>query len=751
MKKLFSLRKIVCLCLALIMTFSLFTVSAEPTVDGTADAEVETADEETSIETELEGYELVAESNGTKMYADLGTGLFKLLTDDGNIYNSISDSKTNDDITVGKNRVAYASQLIVDYAVIDGFSLGGLTDVANSGIGCIPTVEEIENGIRVEYEFAMIETVIPVEYVLVDGKLNASIITKDIKESKEYSILNINLLPGFSAGTAKDKGYIFVPDGSGALINFNSGKEFNEYNKRVYGEELALPSEEHHTEDLEEIRMPVFGICQPGKKAFLGNIIEGDGSAYISAMSGNDTFGQNVCSAKLSMRTTAEEKFKNANGSYIFYHRIGDAAYDLDKFTVQYTLLGADKSTYSDLAAVYRDYIINDMGVKKNDNLALINVDAYGALEVAANFMGFKYTKLAPMTSYEDLTKILDALKDGGVDSLSFRYIGWQTDGITNKKQLKKSKILGVLGGKSDWKELQSYVDENGISASYDADLLTYRKSAFNNSVSTAFNKKAIQCIFQRSTYTRSFTIDPYYLLLHDKISKNAESYLKSINKSVKNISLSTLTNTLYSNFKDDNPYHRCNFPELTAKILKSYKDAGYEISGDNANAYTFQYLSRIYNAPTSSSSYLLFDRDVMFYQMALKGVISLTSEPRQFEDRAGDEYLKAAEVGSALLFNGIYENATKIRRRREEYLYGADYELWKDAAIEQYKEYAPLYESVKGQTIVKNSEIASNVMRTVFENGVTVTVNYNHNDVKLGTGTIKARSYEFTKGGTAK
>ena len=53
MKKLFSLRKIVCLCLALIMTFSLFTVSAEPTVDGTADAEVETADEETSIETEL--------------------------------------------------------------------------------------------------------------------------------------------------------------------------------------------------------------------------------------------------------------------------------------------------------------------------------------------------------------------------------------------------------------------------------------------------------------------------------------------------------------------------------------------------------------------------------------------------------------------------------------------------------------------------------------------------------------------------
>ena len=146
----------------------------------------------------------------------------------------------------------------------------------------------------------------------------------------------------------------------------------------------------------------------------------------------------------------------------------------------------------------------------------------------------------------------------------------------------------------------------------------------------------------------------------------------------------------------------------------------------------------------------MLFDRDVMFYQMALKGVISLTSAPRQTEDRTGDEYLKAVEVGSALLFNGIYENATKVRRLREQYLYSADYQLWKDTAVAQYKEYAPLYNSVKGKTIVSNSEVASNVMRTVFENGVTVTVNYNHEDVSLDTGTIKARSFEFTKGGTA-
>lgn len=740
MKKLFSLRKAVCLCLALFMALSLFTVSAAPAEDTTND---------TSGETNLEGYELVAESAGTQMFANMSTGLFKLITADGNVYNSVSDSMENDEITVGKNRMAYASQLIIEYAVLEGFGLGGLTNVTNSGIGCAKEVKKIKNGIHVDYDFPSLDSVIPVEYVLDKGRLNASIITKDIKEGKETSIININLLPGFSAASAEDSGYIFVPDGCGALINFNTDKEFNEYNKSVYGEELAVPDKERVRSETEEIRMPVFGMCQPGKKAFLGNIIEGDGSAYISAMAGNSTFGQNVCSAKLAMRTTVMEKVKNANGSLIAFYRIGDADYNLDKFTVQYTLLGADKSDYSALASVYRDYIINEMGVKKNDNIALVNIDAYGALEVAANFMGFKYTKLIPMTSYKDMIEMLGDFKEEGVDNLSFRYIGWQNDGITNKKQLTKNKLIGELGGKKDWKKLQAYIDENNIEASYDADLITYRTSMFNNSVSTAFNKKAAQKFHRRSTYTKSLTINPKYLLVHDKLVKNAESYLGSVNDSVKNISLSTITNMLYSNFKDNNPYHRSDFPELATKILKDYKDAGYEISGEDANAYTFPYLSRIYNAPTASSSDTVFDRDVMFYQMVLKGVISLTSSPRQTEDRSGDEYLKAVEMGSALLFNGISQNATEIRSLREQFLYSADYRLWKDTAVTQYKEYSPLYNSVKGKTVVSNSEVASNVMRTVFENGVTVTVNYNHEDVSLDTGTIKARSFEFTKGGT--
>ena len=176
MKKLFSVRKIVCLCLALLMTFSLFTVSAAPAVDTINNA---------SGETELEGYELVAESKGTQMFADMSTGLFKLVTADGNVYNSISDSKDNDEITVGKNRMAYASQLIVDYAVIDGFGLGGLINTTNSSISCGKEVENIKNGIRVEYNFSVIDSVIPVEYVLVTANLTLPLSPRILKRARK--------------------------------------------------------------------------------------------------------------------------------------------------------------------------------------------------------------------------------------------------------------------------------------------------------------------------------------------------------------------------------------------------------------------------------------------------------------------------------------------------------------------------------------------------------------------------------------
>ncbi len=736
MKKIFSVCVAVCLLIAVSVS-SVITASAEASTVTGGDGRV---------------YTLVAEDNGTSMYADMESGLFVLITAEGNRYYSVSESIEGDEKTKREDLMRYGSQIVLEYAVKDGFATTNLRSFANSKARCVNAgsikIEKLKKGIRVEYIFSTLDTTIPVEYTLDKGRLNASILASEIKEGEELDVLSINLLPSFDGADANESGYIFVPDGSGALMNYNSGKTDNSYEAYVYGKELTAKKDTMRRTATQTVRMPVFGSCRVGQKAFLANIIEGDASASIKAVVANDSCGQNIASSVLNYKTVATDTYKGQNNRENDMYRVSQQCYSLDKYTVQYTLLGADKSDYTALALEYQRYLAEEKGMGENDTASLINVDAYGALEVAANFLGLQYTKLKPLTTYEDLTDILSSLKELGVSDPAFRYIGWQNDGIFNKNQLKTSKLLGVLGGKSGWKKLQSYVNENKLTAVYDADLLQFRKGS--GSVFTVYNKKAWQYQYMRSTYVSDLTVDSWLNLNAKGIEKNSQKYLKSLRDEVKSLSLSTITNLLYSDFKENKGYYRSDFPEMAEKVLKKYQKAGITLCGDNANAYALPYLTTVYNAPTSSSGYNCFDRDVMFYQIVLKGYVSCTSAPRQTELRADNEYLKAVESGSALLFNGTAQNEELIRSSREDALYSTNYKLWQDIAAEQYKEYNRLYSLVLGKKIVKNYEASENVMATEYENGVKVIVNYNYDNTTAEGTEIASRSFKIIKGGEA-
>lgn len=744
MKKILWANKFFCIILSIFILCSSLVVLAEP-------SSIALTSENTDV-ISSDGYEFIAESNGLKMYADINTGLFKLVDKKGKEFYSVSQSLETDTKTSRKNKMAYGSQLILQYAVNEDFVSTGKTFETNSNVGCVNkgTVgcKKIENGIRVNYNFENIEIIIPVEYKLVDGKLSAEIISSQIKEGKDASLIQINLLPSFGAASEKEKGYIMVPDGSGAIMYFNSDKTENKYSAQIYGPEMSLNHDTFKTSVNEVLRLPVFGICRPGESAILGNITLGDGSSKIEAVIGNMTCGQNLCFSTMIYRTITSDKFENSKSSKIDIFRLSEQKYSLDKYIVNYSILNGEQSDYSTLASEYRDYLVNEKGLSKNDNADLINLDAYGALEVAANFLGFKYTKLKALTGYEDLITILDELKNSGINDVSYRYIGWQNDGIFNKKIANKNKLLSVLGGRSDWKKLQTYVNENKINAVYDVDLIQYRKSFFNKAASTTFNKKAWQYQYGRSNYVQKLTVDSWLNLKPSLLPKNSNKYLNDLSKSVENISLSTISNLIYSDFKENKGTYRSDFPNIATEVLKKYKNAGLSISGENANAYAFPYLNVIYKAPTSSSGYKIFDRDVPFYQMVLKGYISMTTNSYQANLRQDDEFLKAVETGSALLYNCMFDNSEDIRGLREESLYSSEYKLWKNFALEHYKKYSSLYNELRGKTIVRNYEVMENVMVTEFENGTKVYVNYNYEDVKAEGIDIKARSFSNIKGG---
>lgn len=745
MKRIFSPKRVICLMLAIFMFISsAFSASAAQ-----ADKEVKYLDWEAG-----EGYTFVAESQGLKMYADKETGLFKLVNTDGQEFYSVAQTLDNDTVTLPKNKNTYGSQIALELIYTEDFDLTGNIYYANSKVACVNRgnveVKRMENGIRVEYNFEMYEIFIPVEYTLVNGKLSAKIITDEITEGKDAKIANIVLLPSLGAADATESGYIFVPDGTGAIMNFNSGAAENLYSARVYGNELVTMQEAFKLSNTETLRLPVYGICRPGKNAILANVVEGGATTRLDVTMGNSNYGHNLANFTMIYHDISFDQYTNIRRGKQNIYRLNNLGYTEDDYEVVYTFLDANNSDYSALARSYREYLIAEKGLTKNDAASLINLDTYGGLEVAANFLGFKYTKLLPLTSYEDLITVLDSLKALGIEDPAFRYIGWQSDGIFNSKVLTKSKLLSSLGGKSGWNKLQDYVEENNINAVYDADLLQYRKSGTNKAATTTFNKKAWQYQTNPSTYVQRITVDSWLLLKPNLIEKTADKYMKNLNDSVKNVSLSTVTNMIYSDFKPESGTYRTDTQKVLENTLKSFKEAGYNLNGESANAYAAPYLSTIYNAPCYSSSYKLFDREVPFYQMVFKGYVSMTTAPRQTEIRTDDNFLKAVETGSALLYNCLYENADEIRGTREENLYSSEYTLWQDAAAEHYKKYNSLYEKLLGKSIIRNYEVGNNVMATEFEGGITVIVNYNYEDANTANGVVSARAFKVIEGGNA-
>src|SRR5690606_3548318 len=197
----------------------------------------------------------------------------------GAVWSSNPPARESDELAKGVKKMDLGSQLLIDY--IDDL---GKPFQANSLTGSVkeaaPEVRAIDGGVEIVYSFPQAEFSIPVRYTIEDDAFSAMIVTADIKQGSKYKLVNISLLPFFGAGDLKEDGYLFVPDGSGALIYFNNGKSsYRSYNERVYGGEAALdlPTK---AEVKQAIRLPVFGL-KKGDQAYVAVIAQGEYQAGI--------------------------------------------------------------------------------------------------------------------------------------------------------------------------------------------------------------------------------------------------------------------------------------------------------------------------------------------------------------------------------------------------------------------------------------------------------------------------------------
>ena len=173
---------------------------------------------------ESEGYTVVAEDSGLRLYGDMKTGDFALLDkSSGRIWYSgqrdvLDENSEASQLNFGRVKTEIVSMIALNYVQVSTIASTAVPLYQNSYAYCVGednvTVGKTDGGYRASYLFEDLDITVPVLVELADGRLRVTVEGDKIESGDEYIITSIAVLPGFMAEDGSRDGYLFVPSGS---------------------------------------------------------------------------------------------------------------------------------------------------------------------------------------------------------------------------------------------------------------------------------------------------------------------------------------------------------------------------------------------------------------------------------------------------------------------------------------------------------------------------------------------------------
>ncbi len=592
---------------------------------------------------------------------------------------------------------------------------------------------------------------IPLVYQLEGDNLVVTVNPEEVEyNTNGFYLVNIDILRYFGASLNED-GYIFVPDGSGALINFNNGKTTEaSYGATVYGQDSTMVYTTWYQSQVEAqntIKMPVFGI-KDGNKAVFAVIEEGDAYATIKADVAGKYTGYNdayVSFNYLQYGSTSLSDMIGAASYYLYSDAVFEGVYKL-----RYAFLTGEQADYSGMAACYRDYL-KENGVLgeqiKEQNLPFY-VEYIGAIDKPDTFLGIKYDSVESVTTFAQAGEITDLLKQKGVENLNIIYSGWMNGGLRGTAATKLKVESKLKAGGTTLSEFQEYVKSIGadlymtteLQYVYEDDFfdgyssIRYAPRYFDNTV-IKINQYGLASRVSEDELAN--LISPYYV---KQITKDLTGKLKKQN--VTGVNLGTISWELYSDLQKSVYTDRQMAKKENNAAILTLKDNGQKLIGDNANAYVFNYVDELIGVPLYSNNYRIIDEEVPFYEMVIHGYIPCAGEAMNLTDDYQTTLLKSVEAGTGLYFKWIYEDNAVLKETEYDYLYSVNYEAWLERATADYNRMNQELGSLVGCEMKSHEYVQEDVAKVTYQNGSRVYVNFSKKNVTVDGVTVPAKDY---------
>lgn len=705
----------------------------------------------------LAGYVPVAENASLVLTANLADcGIALLDKSDGAIWFSNPPDRERDELAVGVRKMQLSSRLIVTYASADN-----QTFLTNDFVSSVRpgnfSVTMLGNGIRFDFDFGRSAERfrIPLEVTLADDHLKARIVASEIEEYGESRVLTVTLLPFFGAGGTGDEGYLLVPDGCGALIRFNNGRQdAAPYQEYVYGRDPVLSTVFDRTVR-QRIHLPVFGLKR-GPHAFLAVITGGEFLARIDASVSGSGSGYNSVASTFKYRESDNVVLAEADWSAKDVMLTAEDHNAADRFEVRYYPLSRGEADWPGMAARYRRYLLEECGVRVSDAAAglPLYLELYGAIRKEQSVLGLLLTVRQPLTTFAEAEGILERLRDSGVAHIVASYRGWMRGGEHGRvpARVVPERKLGGWGGLQD---LLRFSRAAGIELYLDADLLpVYRNgNGYLRSLvaaRTVARAPATQFEYRLSTHAKNSDRPAWNLLSPLRIAEAAFRLTASFGRvQALGASVGSLGSLVYSDYRLNRIVDRQSASAAWIGALEAITSGSGPAFVRDANAYALPYARRIGEAPLYSSRFDIEDEEIPFYPMVLHGIVPYGGPALNLASDVRSAILRTVEYGAGPAFSWVAAGSTDLKETDFDHLYAAPVDPWLKEASALARRLSAELGGTTRALMVAHERLAPGLFLTSYSDGTRVVVNYNRDARTVDGKTVDGRDWVVTPGGS--
>lgn len=611
-----------------------------------------------------------------------------------------------------------------------------------------------------KYENQNIQITVTVNYELCEQGFKASVPCEEITLDGDATLTAIYLLPYYEAAFSTEEGYMLLPDGSGALIDFSNDRlSLSDVAVPIYGNDDAITLKQK-TEYSQRATMPVFGISK-AEKATLAVIEKGDAMATVySTLSGRTVpVSTTYCGFTLRPYEMITLQSVSTNTSYNIY---SSESYD-GEISVLYILLDKENTSYSKMAGIYRNYLEESNQLSKNQKSGYpLSIEFLGAIGKTKNFLGIPYTETYALTTLDDALSVINQLKSGSSYELTVKYTGWANGGLV-QKYANRISLVPEIGSKKEFESFNNTLKGWDINCYYSVNLQQINHKLINTRVNIL--KKGVKCLYNdvaskplfnlatmlpmtektfqtNQNQPQSYMLSPKYL---SSLAKNAAEGFKKLGAEL--TAYDDLGSLLYSDFSKKNYSSRQESLEAIRKALSGRE--GYAVNG--GDAYTLKNAAHIYGISLTSSRKLIYDLEVPFVQMVLHGYVSYSGEAINLADNPDTALLKSVETGALLHYTFAQSNTEQLKNSDFNHYYSVLYETWSESIEEHYHKIASAQKRLASQLITEHKYLSENVTLTSYEDGTEVLVNYSDTSFDYRGETVSPMSYHYytnTNGG---